>query len=335
MRARAKVDRGRRWLRLLVFGALMVVGAAVGCSGGPASSSPSLSPTAQVTPSPGPTSTPTVAPSPRPASGTFTATGSMTFPDGGAPYLESDGRVLVLGLAYGKADVYDPGSGSFTSTPAPDVAGGGLSVSLQDGRVLILDPAGHAYLYDIATGKVSPKGSMVTDRIDYSAVRMADGRVLITGGTDRSYEHYLASAEIYDPATGSFTATGSMRTARENQSATLLPDGRVLIAGGDQGSGGPDQVVLSSAETYDPKSGTFSPTGSLQVPRTNAPAALLKDGQVLIAGGIGPNTQVLATAELYDPTTGKFSATGSMAAPRMDFTTTVLLDGRAPCGWGR
>ena len=49
-------------------------------------------------------------------------------------------------------------------------------------------------------------------------------------------------------------ATGSLATARAIHTATLLPNGKVLVAGGVS-----DQLVsLSSAELYDPATGTWS-----------------------------------------------------------------------------
>jgi hypothetical protein len=65
---------------------------------------------------------------------------------------------------------------------------------------------------------------------------------------------------LYDPKTGTFSATGSMTALRSVHTATLLPDGRVLVAGGDDG-GWISGNFLASAELYDPKTGTFSPTG--------------------------------------------------------------------------
>ena len=73
-------------------------------------------------------------------------------------------------------------------------------------------------------------------------------------------------------------ATGSMATARCLHTATLLPNGKVLVAGGVDG-------VLSSAELYDPASGTWSATGSMGTARDYHTATLLPNGQVLVAGG--------------------------------------------------
>ena len=55
--------------------------------------------------------------------------------------------------------------------------------------------------------------------------------------------------------------------------------------------------ALSSAEVYDPASGTFSSTANLNSARLGAAATLLDNGQVLIVGGTG--NAVLNSAELY------------------------------------
>jgi hypothetical protein len=48
------------------------------------------------------------------------------------------------------------------------------------------------------------------------------------------------------------------------------------------------------------------------VPRALHGAALLQNGQVLVAGGTNAEGTSNATAELYSPTTGSWKATGSM-----------------------
>jgi hypothetical protein len=104
----------------------------------------------------------------------------------------------------------------------------------------------------------------------------------------------------------------------------------VLIAGGDQGETGRHPVYLSSAEIYNPASGHFSSTGTMNAARSHNTATLLKNGRVLVVGGVnsaGPKAP-LATAEVFDPTAGTWTVTGSMSTGRSDFTSTLLDDGR-------
>jgi WD40 repeat protein len=55
---------------------------------------------------------------------------------------------------------------------------------------------------------------------------------------------------------------------------------------------------------------------------------LLKDGTVLVTGGLDSNNQALASAELFDPTTDTFTpTTGAMETIRSGHTATLLSDG--------
>jgi hypothetical protein len=172
-----------------------------------------------------------------------------------------------------------------------------------------------------------------------TATLLADGRVLVTTvcGT---------TAEIYDPSTNAFTETGSLGVRRASKTATLLRDGRVLFAGGYYCAPAGQDGIWATAEVYDPRTGVFSPTGSMHAPREFHTATLLADGRVLIAGGLSgapattstailasfetaeTSASVLATAEIYDPVTGTFSKTGSMSTFRDHHTATLLADGR-------
>jgi hypothetical protein len=106
-----------------------------------------------------------------------------------------------------------------------------------------------------------------------------------------------------------------------------LPDGKVLAAGGIGTNG-----VIGTAELYNPATGIWTPTGSLNAPRAFHTATLLTNGTVLVADGSdfssGNSDPTLASAEIYDPATGTWTLTGSMSQPRESHTATRLSNGK-------
>ena len=175
-------------------------------------------------------------------------------------------------------------------------------------------------------GTFTATGSMLNRRTEHTATLLPNGKVLIAGGISQ-FGQGISSAELYDPSTGGFSATGSMSETRISHTATLLPDGQVLIAGGYGNQGA--AVASATGELYNPRTGTFTPTGQMSVPRFSHSATLLNSGKVLIAGGGGGDPYAkTATAELYDPVTGVFTPTGNMTAPRSQHFATLLADGR-------
>ena len=172
-------------------------------------------------------------------------------------------------------------------------------------------------------------GSLHVARADFTATLLPNGQVLVVGGRPTSYTP-LASAELYNPATGTWTTTGSLHTARYYHSATLLSNGQVLVVGGYWVDSTYSTVPLASAELYNPSTGTWTTTGSMNTARVQHTATLLQNGQVLVAAGYNENISppFLASAELYNPSTGAWSTTGSLHAARTYHTMTLLQNGQ-------
>jgi hypothetical protein len=245
------------------------------------------------------------------------------------------GKVLVVGPD-NTAELYDPATGSFTQTPNMLVFhGNDVSTSLlNDGRVLIVGGRGTpngAEIYDPITGKFTSAGNTNQLHGFYNtATTLLDGRVLVVGGVAGvgGSGNASAGAEIYDPKTGKFTNAGAMAFNRNSHMATVLADGRVLITGGsatNQVTG--STPAYDSAEIFDPATGTFSLTGSMNQLRFHHYSILLSNGKVLIGGG-GGGPSSATSAELYDPLTGRFSPTGDMASPRSQAAVALLSNGQ-------
>jgi hypothetical protein len=175
---------------------------------------------------------------------------------------------------------------------------------LKDGQVLIT--GGHkgrhaaitiyssAEIYNPASGTFSSTGNLTVRRHKHDASLLADGRVLIVGGSDerdgRGGSAYR-NAEVFNPTTGTFTAVASMNAARYKLQGTtvLLKNGKVLIAGG-----------ANRAEVFNPATNTFSfADGNMGTMRLFATATLLRNGEVLITGGYDDSQAVSANAWVY------------------------------------
>src|SRR6202050_3489122 len=156
---------------------------------------------------------------------------------------------------------------------------------------------GHATVtVTTSTGKFTPTGSTQSVRQYHTATLLADGTVLVVGGS--IYEDFYCldgtrSAELYDSGGGTSSSTADISTERYAHTATLLPNGKVLVTGGFGKSKGGDCLDVSdtpteaSAELFDPSNASFTATGSMKAPRANHTATLLANGKVLVAGGGG------------------------------------------------
>jgi hypothetical protein len=251
---------------------------------------------------------PTPPPPPPSPKGTFRKVGDMKRGRSNhtATLLDS-GRVLVTGgfntatTLTKTAEIFDPGAlafaytGSDMETPRAFHA----AVRLSDGRVLVaggvtgagLVETGTAELYNPSADSFAPTGgSMTAARAFHTTTLLADGRVLIAGGTVPSPDGSFSSrkAEVFNPATGTFSTLPDMAVYRAGHTATLLTDGRVVLVGGNSS----DKRI----EVFSPGSDSFSTIGAgLKLARRGHTSTLLADGTILIMGGGDRTAEILET----------------------------------------
>jgi len=269
-----------------------------------------------------------------PATGTWSPTGNLTTVCAEhTATLLPNGQVLIAGgydanindESLACAEIYNPATGTWVTTGSMGVGRRGHTATLlPNGKVLVtggLATEGHdptyiasAEIFDPTTGTWTFAGDMGTARHWHTATLLANGQVLVAGGSGWSAG---ALAEIYDPITGTWTATGHLGTPRSCHTATLLLSGKVLVVGG-QGDAG--------AEIYDPETGIWTPTESMEVTPSCHTATLLANGKVLVAGGYSydPQYSYLADTQIYDPASGTWTRSGNLGETRYSHIAFLL-----------
>jgi hypothetical protein len=158
---------------------------------------------------------------------------------------------------------------------------------------------------------------------EHAAARLADGRVLVCGGSNR-WDFPWYGCELWDPANGQWTLTGGPRSPLGLR-VTLLQDSRVLATGGHSAGG------ARTSQVYDPTTAVWAYTHQMNFRRGfGHTTTLLSDGRVLVAGGCScPNgCCAQSSAEVFEPTTGRWTETGGLGLARSGHTATLLLNGQ-------
>jgi len=162
-------------------------------------------------------------------------------------HLSPNGKVFLSGPSASTRYLETSGTGSWTDVAAHRFGGYrsyGSSVMYAPGKILVMGgadpPTNTAEVIDLnaATPVWRLVAPMTYARRQLNATLLADGKVLVTGGTSGAgFDNAGAAvyaAELWDPATETWTLMASAQVPRLYHSATvLLPDGRVLSAGGN------------------------------------------------------------------------------------------------------
>lgn len=185
-----------------------------------------------------------------------------------------------------------------------------------------------------SAGQFAASAALNNARYQFTATVLTDGRVLVVGGTDG--QGLITESELFDPQASAWTlvsnlvtnqadgylidATGAFATVRQLHQATKLVDGRVLITGGFgaerlDANQQPVGEMLKGAWMFDPASNAFSKMADMPENRGWHEAALLSNGQVLVAGGMDQNMAAsLQTSSAYDNGANTWSAPAQMGS---------------------
>jgi hypothetical protein len=230
------------------------------------------------------------------------------------------GMRVYIGKGAAPAHIIDP---QHALVLTPPLSVGTYDITITSGAMKSVLPASFMSVAGVEIPPWTTKPMKYVRGENPGLAVMQDGRVLIAGGTtvpDNAMDS-LDTAEIYTRSNDSVTlAGGKMSVPRWRNAAVTLLDGKVLVVGGNMPS--------TSADLFDPTSGTFSPTAHpMTVGREGMRAALAWDGRVVITS-TGD-----ATADIYDPVADTFTNVPMLAVHTFGFAVR-MHDGRVMVGAG-
>ena len=178
--------------------------------------------------------------------GNWYYTRAVVAPNGGVFELGNDGKMFYLDPA---------GNGTITQLTQQTLAGSYTlpTLAFAPGRLLSVRAQQQVVVVNLSGPQpaITPTANISQLRLWSSGTVLADGKVLVTGGSAVANQltGVAYAAEIWDPATGQWTLGANAAKPRLYHSiALLLPDGSVLTAGG----GAPGPVNNLNAEIYYP-----------------------------------------------------------------------------------
>ena len=197
--------------------------------------------------------------------------------------------------------------------------------TIADGNSTVLVP-----VFADGTGVITPGNISVSSgqNVSVTPASTTTYTLIVTNqaGTSRSltYQVTVTTAWFEDAVNAASVNRG------DGSTSITLNNGKVLTFGDYSAQG----TVIT--DLFNPTDNTFYRTADMNVGRNKASGILLKNGKVLVTGGmkLQVHWESINSAELFDPITNTWSVTGSMNTARRDHFMTVLQDGRVLTGGG-
>lgn len=254
-----------------------------------------------------------------PATRSFAATGSLaTARCRQAEVRRANGQVIVIGgvdntgAPLASTEIYDAGTGTWSSgAPLASAHADHRAALLNSGDVLVAGgTVDTAEKLSNSTSNWSSAGTLVAPAIYHTLTVIADGRVLLVGGSQAQF--YLPSSNNWYPA------PAPLASYHESHTATRLNNGQILVVGAQ----GP------TTELFDSKSNAWSHAAAGSAARRGHSATLLADGSVVLAGGLDWNTPADLASEVYSSNWSNFAPGPGMLTPRSAHSAVLLSSGR-------
>ena len=139
----------------------------------------------------------------------------------------------------------------------------------------------------------------------------------------------MATVEAYNPATDTWTSKASMHTPRAWTSTVLGHDGLIYAIGGATASVGSVPSALSSVETFNVSTNTWTTSSfSLPVATCGLAAAVDPNGFICVIGGdTAPGAAPTPNAYLYNPADPGWITQPPMPSGRAALAATTGPDG--------
>ena len=270
-----------------------------------------------------------------PATDSFKKVGNMNWPrHSHTASLMDDGRVLIAGgyndswwskeKTQAPFEIYDPAKGSFEKSgtifsrfKSQEPRMGHTATPIEGGTGILL-AGGNYYEGGALFGLIKPKlkmtkgsevvrgtksdkaGDLMVARLAHTAALVSPRNVLIAGGQAGDGAP-VGKLELYDDATAQWTDAGDLGQARTGVEMAMAR-GQTLIMGGFDGAAESPRV-----DVYDPATKALSATSyALAAARNAFTAVTLKDGRVMVIGGMtggtqadGLNGQAIGSCEIF------------------------------------